>query len=320
MMKSRKKPLLLLALGILLSTAIVFFIPFTYSKTIDVPFTIVKTTELVIYPNQLEKWFLPFTGQDQGKVERVYKPKAGLKWDGYTLSLESSNAVITQYTFTNNKEKLSFSIGVEPEIANAQACKVILQFRSSLWKMIAGSFTPLQQYVISSIDNFYDYTNSTERFYGYKIELGKVVDTAYLYASKTVPAGDIKAGQIALYDTLLAFAKEKNAKYNGTRIFYKEPAGEGSTKLFASIAVNSRVLVQPDDEIRYKMMPMGKNLLIATYHGPYGKVDAVYKALEDFKRDYSLVSMAIPFERFKTKGYGFSPGDTVDLEVCYPIF
>ena len=67
-------------------------------------------------------------------------------------------------------------------------------------------------------------------------------------------------------------------------------------------------------------MPFGKNLLVANYHGPYGEVHKAYTALENFKADHRLSSMAIPYQKFLQEGYDFSDDEIVQMKVYYPVF
>jgi len=67
-------------------------------------------------------------------------------------------------------------------------------------------------------------------------------------------------------------------------------------------------------------MPVGKNLLEASYQGPFGEAHKAYRALESFKTDHNLSSMAIPFQKFLSDGYDFADDQTVQLKVYYPIF
>ena len=73
-------------------------------------------------------------------------------------------------------------------------------------------------------------------------------------------------------------------------------------------------------KLAHKKMPFGKNLLVANYHGPYGEVHKAYTALENFKADHRLSSMAIPYQKFLQEGYDFSDDEIVQMKVYYPVF
>ena len=67
-------------------------------------------------------------------------------------------------------------------------------------------------------------------------------------------------------------------------------------------------------------MPFGKNLLMAVYQGPYGEISKAFTALENFKADHKLSSMAIPYQKFLSEGFDFSDSQIVQMKVYYPIF
>ena len=69
-----------------------------------------------------------------------------------------------------------------------------------------------------------------------------------------------------------------------------------------------------------KHMPYQKNLLEAEFDGIYKNVDSVYRALEAYKEDRSLINMAIPYQKFLTPGYGFSDTQRVRINVYYPFY
>jgi hypothetical protein len=122
-----------------------------------------------------------------------------------------------------------------------------------------------------------------------------------------------------LYDELISYADKRHAGYNGVRIFYSQPVSKDSIELFAGIGVTVYTPTKPDDDIQYKMMPYGKKLLALEYEGTYGNSRKMFDILEQFKRDHNMVSMAIPFQKFLTNGYGFSDSQIVRTRVCYPV-
>jgi hypothetical protein len=54
--------------------------------------------------------------------------------------------------------------------------------------------------------------------------------------------------------------------------------------------------------------------------GPYGKTKELYSVLEEYKRNNNLVSMAIPFQKFLSEGYGFADSQVVKTRISYPVF
>jgi hypothetical protein len=161
-------------------------------------------------------------------------------------------------------------------------CTVTLQYKNSLLAhwLDRGK---LEEKAVESLENLKTFMEDTRLFYGYEIEQTTVTDTAYIFKSSIVPLTD-------------------------------------KIMLFASIGVANEVKVTPGAPIQYKRMPLGKNLLMATYQGPLNQVSKVFYAMENFKADHKLSSMAIPYFKFISDGIDFADDQVVQLKVYYPIF
>jgi hypothetical protein len=162
--------------------------------------------------------------------------------------------------------------------------------------------------------------STTEYVYGYKILVTTVTDSSFLFQQKVVDKGEEALQTKKLFDELIAYAAERDANYNGVRILYSQQVNKEQVALFCSVGVNRYTPTQPDQKIQYKMMPYGKKLLVMDYEGPYGKTKDLYRILEDYKRYNNLVSMAIPFQKFITPGYGFADTQVVKTRISYPVF
>lgn len=170
-----------------------------------------------------------------------------------------------------------------------------------------------------SLENLKDYMTDTRRFYGFEIERTTVEDTAFLFTKETCPVSERKAVTKKMFEKLLAYATSKNAGYNGNRIYYTLKSGNELT-IFASIGVNNMVETSASGDIEYKRMPFGKNLLVTTYQGSFMQTDKAYNALEEFKKDHNLLTMAIPYQKFLSDGYDFDDDQVVQLKIYSPIF
>ena len=71
--------------------------------------------------------------------------------------------------------------------------------------------------------------------------------------------------------------------------------------------------------IGQKKLPSGKEQLTAVYEGPYKDIHLAYKAMDQYRKDYSLVGLMLPFEDFLSPGYGYAPDDTVKIKICLPV-
>lgn len=319
MLKGRKFVIILLLgiAGTLLLISVT--IPITFNTKVKVPYTLDKTMEQLRLPVQLGKWFLPFANYDTQLVKKSFYPKPSISSTDHELVVESAKPANAVLILTENGHSKRFNISVLPDPSNSRSCIVKLPVSNTIWQRMIDP-DPLDEIAISGIKNLGGFTNDTKRFYGFSIHRETVKDSSYLYKTITVRPNQKTEGTKLLFDSLISFVRNNNITWNGKRIFYSQLTGPEELQIFASIAINSPVGLYPAEGITKKMMPVGKNLLVADYKGAYKNVTAVFRALEQYKRDYSLVSMAIPFEDFKTPGYGFAPDDIVEIKVCYPVY
>jgi effector-binding domain-containing protein len=173
--------------------------------------------------------------------------------------------------------------------------------------------------VEENLETLKDYMTDTRRFYGFEIQEITVQDTAFLFKRETVPLAEKQVAMKRIFEFLINYANQQNAGYNGTRIFYTLQSANEIT-LFASIGVTNMIEPSAASGIEYKRMPLGKNLIAASYQGPFGQSEKAFRALEMFKKDHNLSSMAIPFQKFMSDGYDFSDDQVVQLKIYYPVF
>jgi hypothetical protein len=312
-------------IGILITAIIIITGGYTglvtknWEKKVSIPYSMLKTGEQLNNAANLIKWFRPFAGNEILKETVQDGQKTPFESEGFALQVLQASTVgsILRLSHGGNSHELTFSAASEPTAMDE--CTVTLRYKASLlahW-LDRGK---LEEKALESLENLKTYMEDTRQFYGYEIEQTTVTDTAYIFKSSIVPATDRRAETKKLYDELIAYANANNGGYNGVRIFYATPYGTDKIMLFASIGVSNEVKTVPGGAIQYKRMPLGKNLLMATYQGPLNQVTRVFQAMESFKADHKLSSMAIPYMKFMSDGYDFADDQVVQLKVYYPIF
>jgi hypothetical protein len=115
-------------------------------------------------------------------------------------------------------------------------------------------------------------------------------------------------------------AAKKGVGYNGVRIFNFEESSRENLTIYAGIGIDRPVETGAQDSIRFKWMPYGHNLLAVDFEGPYGEVQKIKEALEQYRVDNQRVNMAIPFHKYLSDGYGYTDSQVVKLRVCLPVF
>lgn len=276
-----------------------------------------KSGEQLTNARNLVNWFAPFTINDSSGISKEPK-KHRVTTGDYTAEIADITMYSAVITATHKGEKKAFSFTALADSSEASASSVALTYYTTLFhKWFAKS--ALEKNAEKSLGNLMDYMTDTRRFYGFEIQQVPVEDTSFLFTRQVVPVVERKEATKKIYEKLLAYAKEKNAGYNGTRIYYTLRSGNEIT-IFASIGVSNMVETKADDEIQYKRMPYGKKLLMTSYQGPFNQSYRAFKALEAFKDDHTLTSMAIPFQKFMSDGYDFEDDEVVQLKIYYPVF
>lgn len=288
----------------------------TFQDRVTVPYTMLKTGEQLNNIFNLSKWYYPIAGKDSLELLPSSIAPKQIKGDGYSVEyLDGSHiSVVLKSSLQDNSKEFHFV--VSPDSNNMKSSIVTLRYQATLGSKWFGS-NELIKNAHQSLANLKEYMEDTRRLYGYEIQIIPVNDTSFLFLSETVPDTTETEATKRIFNLLIEYARKMDAGYNGVRIFHTQKAGS-NIMLFASIGITRKL--NPEEPFQYKQMPFGKNLLEATYQGPYGEIERAYKALEDFKKDHELISMAIPFQKFLSEGYGFPKDQIVQMKVYYPIF
>jgi hypothetical protein len=248
------------------------------------------------------------------KVDQWYTPK---QQDGYTLTIEKANPF--EFIFLNTKagKTTPLHIVVSPDTTDSKLTKIVYRYEQSRLPIPGDD---LAASVAVTLTNLGEMLKTTTYVYGHNILTTTVTDSSFLFQTKVVPKVNEATETKKIFDDLIAYAEKRNAGYNGVRIFYTQRVNNEEIALFASVGVNNYTPTGPEEKIQYKMMPYGKKLLILDYEGPYSKSKELFSVLEDYKRYNTLVSMAIPFIKYMSPGYGFADTQVVKTRVSYPVF
>lgn len=294
----------------------IFFRPVTITREVTVPYSIWRVGEQVNNLGAIRKWFSPFAGASAGLPTDTGSGK--LQSGEYALELESRTVFNAVMRMSRKEQSALVAFAALSDSGAVRESRIQLRYLSTLGKQWFGE-SELIRLARQNLENLRDYMTDTKRFYGYEIQEMKVEDTAFLFSRITVPVAEKRKGMVQLFSKLIAYAEKNEAGYNGTRIFYSMQSGNNIT-LFAGIGVTNAIETSPTSDIEYKRMPYGKNLLVTSYQGAYGESKKAFEALELFKTDHQLSSMAIPYQKFLSDGYDFADDQVVQLKIFYPVF
>ncbi len=311
------KKKILFALFILLSLFILYaaFVGHVYHKEIKISASVPVIHHEISSYDRIARWFNPFATADTN-TNKIIKPDR-LEYDNTVLKITHITGYSTTYQLTENNKPETILYDVMPDTGHFS--KVILTYKTTLWNAFFKTGNTFQN-AIKGLEDLKDYLGDAKKMYGYEVEMINVADTAFLFSSKVVPIQNKKAAFKNLYESLIQFAAEKDLGYNGVRIFYILPFGKDSLHLFTSIGITNTSNAPFSGSFILKRMPYMGRLLMSYYQGSFGKVDAVLYALEQFKSDNGMNSMAIPFIKLITEGIEFDDSQIIQARAQYPVY
>ena len=282
------------------AVALVFLVvPTNEEVIVRVPLPLERVMKEFETPESLKKWFYPADSA------------------GYQLSVTKANPFEFILTNTSKTQTIPLRVIVSPDTTDPSLTKIIYRYQTS-W--LPGEVGTYKKDAADAISNLGELLTTTTYVYGHKISVTTVTDSSFFFQQRIVKKINTQAETKNLFDELIARAEKVGAGYNGVRIFYSQPLNKEEDIIYGSIGVSSGSDKNPGENIQFKMMPYGKKLLVLDYEGPYGKTKDLYGILEEYKRNNSLVSMAIPFQKFLTPGYGFADSQVIKTRISYPIF
>jgi hypothetical protein len=308
-----------ISLAIILATiaGLLFLYPVRVKKTIVVPYSMFKSGEQLNNAKNIVKWFSPFKISDTAAISKSEK-KQSITSGGYSAEVSSITMFSSVITAAYKGNKKAFAFVSLADSTQSFASTVTLTYSTNLFSKWFSKST-LEKNAEESMEKLKEYMTDTKRFYGFDIQEEPVADTAFLFSRTVVPVNERRAATKKLFEQLINFAEKNNAGYTGNRIYYTLKAGNEIT-IFASIGVSNYIETTGDAVIQYKKMPLGKRLISTTYQGPLNQSTKAFTALELFKADHNLTSMAIPFQKFLSDGYDFEDNQIVQLKVYYPVY
>jgi hypothetical protein len=309
----------LLPLLLLLIAGIVIFLAFQPVKGkygVEGKYQALRAAEHLTDPKKVAKWMLPFSSAAPADLK--FTPQA-IIYGTDTLEIKQQSAIDIKYLKKKGSTSFPFLITAEPPVDQPGHTIFKLAYISTRWNNWKGG-SEIEKETKQSLDKLKKYFEDPVQLYGYDIKRITVTDTTFLFASRTIAANKFAEESKALFDFLISESKKRDVVYTGVRIFHMEDDGNNTRKIFAGITINRSLKTRNDDPVNFKMMPYGKYLLAVDYEGPYYNLKKINEAIEQYRTDNKLVSMAIPFHKYLSEGYGFTDSQVVKLRVCYPVY
>lgn len=286
-----------------------------YKKEILVNSSVSRVQKEISSIYSIAKWYLPFNTSDTSLIKKTGNNILSINSD--SLIITSLTGLSARYKIIENKNSGSIALDVTADTAGHS--KVTLSYRSSLWAKITGS-DPIITNAEKSLLHLKEYFEDTKKMYGYQMEVIELTDTTFLFTSKVVANHTKKDALKSTYESLIKYAQEKDMNFTGTRIFYTSPFGNDSTHLFLGVGISNTSNALLTGDYTLKKMPYKGHLLSAFYQGSFGNVNKVLEAMERFKADNEMTTMAIPFVKLLTENADFDDSQVIQARAYYPVF
>ncbi len=305
-------------LVLLLLLAIAAFIPQTITHQVQIHSNVNRVAEQLLENTNIPKWMAPFAGMKKNELTINTGGSPAVQSANASASVQFSTPFTATVEINSDSKKKQFEYIFFPDDKQTSSSFARVSCKTTLLRKIFG-LNGLEQSAKESISNLKNYMEDPIQFYGYDIQLTKVTDSAFLVTRSSAQKNEIaiKAGE--LFKKLIAFAEKNNAGFTGVKIFHKERVTENEYDLSAGIGVTKSFPATLASGFEYRMMPVGKNLLTLTYTGMYGEIHKAYEALEKFKKDNLLSSMAISFEKIDDN-VKLDENEMVKIQIFYPVF
>jgi len=286
-----------------------------YRKEITIQFPVSRVQKEIFSIKSIAKWYMPFASADTTTIKITGNNQLSSNTDSLTIT--SLTGLSARYLVSENGQSKEIALDIVADTASHS--KVILSFTSTLWNKLTGSNTIIAN-AEKSLLHLKDYFEDTKKMYGYEMKVIELTDTTFLFTSKVVVNSAKKAALKSTYESLLQYAQEKNMNFTGTKIFYTSAFGDDSTHLFLGVGISNTTNALFTGDYTLKKMPYKGHLLSAFYQGSFGNVNKVLEAMERFKADNEMTTMAIPFVKLLTENVDFDDNQVIQARVYYPVF
>lgn len=293
----------------------VLFVPSVQKNEVVINAPVIRVQHQLSVVKSISRWYLPFAQTDTAEIKMSGNNK--IESNSRSLVITHITGVSAAYQVTENSTSKDVLFTVIADSAGHS--KVTLSYTSSLWSRLTGGSTVTDN-AVKSLNHLKEYFEDTKKMYGFEMEVVELTDTAFLFTSKVVANSAKKETFQSLYAALIQYAGKKDMGYTGTKIFYMSPFGNDSIHIFTSIGISNPKNASLEGEYSLKKMPYKGKLLTAYYQGSFKNINSVIKAMEQFKADNNMTSMAIPFIKPVTEGIDFDDAQIVQARAYYPVY
>ena len=172
---------------------------------------------------------------------------------------------------------------------------------------------------LSIVKSLKPFMETPSLYYGFDIKKTTVPDTAFITSTAVVSKRDRFIMLKNTYPILRQFAIKNKVRVVGYPYLNYSSVNADSIKITTMLVINKALTLYDEGKINLFAMPKNGRMLVAHYHGEYGKSSEVYTALDRYASDNNYTRVYVPFERY-LGNVPTSNQSIVDMDVFYPVY
>lgn len=235
--------------------------------------------------------------------------------------LDENNATLTIYA--NHKQQYNSTIS----ITNTENNNCIISWNLILPKAV-NPFTKLKLYwqaqtIKKSIDivsqKFQAYIEDVKKVYGFATRITTLQDSCMISTKGLTNQYPSVTDIYVKIEKLEQYATQNKARITNYPMLNIHKVDDASYSFMVALPINKRLA--NNAEILYKqMLPNGNFLCSDSIYGGFQKIDNLFYQFEKYRKDYNLMSPAIPFQSLITDRRKEADTTKWITKFYYPIF
>jgi effector-binding domain-containing protein len=312
--------LVLFAISIITTGFVItFFIPVNQSNEIHVEANFFNVLEQLNYPFNWTKW--------QPSLQQVfYKDSVNGRIKNDTLHSAFSIEIPGHIFYVKKVTPLTFAVQEKtPDNLSVYAITVVSTTLPNRTNVVTTRRISLFNYIFGNnkrnaaavtANNLKAFLESPTAYYGFPLRIENVVDTNVVVTKKIVATREQQQQLQGMYYNLSAFIQQHHLIAMQPKIASLKIISNDSTEIMAGIPVNKTAPSSAD--IQCVKMPKGR-MLVGEYGGIYNKRAGLTNAMEKYIHDHTMVSVAVPYEKYLNDSIPATDTSIVKLKMYYPV-
>ena len=302
----------------LLAVVFLFLLPAPFSRTeqFRVALPIDELSPQLTQFRNWQKWYQPLKHLDSTQIHFSMNDSL-VQWDDCTLKkMEQSPVFISVHAHENSIETIhSISLFAD---SFGFATRINWNEKMNAWNWLKSTFSKTRNEFWQP-GALRDFSNSTEGFYGFKIEVTGVPDTLVLTKKMITTKQNELMVLSELYRELesLAVSYHLNPDSSARHMGAFNQVARDSVEVMAGISVHEKIPVSGG--ISWLEMPPKGKMLLGYFEGPHREVKNLYSAMLKYIRLHNLSTIATPYEKYMNSNHPAADSNHLVIQLYYPI-